>query len=150
MPISRSWQMASMLHSTTNICHPGLSGIGGVSFSGSRRALLMSAVCMVQEEETSHQDWSLFSRRSFGGVLLTYFPPSLCCSSALITGQSRNVSLVSELAEHLTFGWMPRWDGFKMIPFCIMIPGRAGYALTLRALLLAGIHGVTARRAGII
>lgn len=30
-----------------------------------------------------------------------------------------------------------------MIPFCIMIPGRAGYALTLRA----GICAVTAQRA---
>lgn len=68
---------------------------------------LASGLCVVQEGETSHQDWSVFSRTSFGGVLSTFFPPSLCCSSALITGQSRkgrNVSLVSELAEHLKFG----------------------------------------------
>lgn len=106
-----------------------------------------------KEGENSHQDWSLFSRASFGGVLLTYFPPSLYCSSALITGQSRkggNVSLVSELAEHLKFGWVPRWDGFRMIPSCITIPGRAGYVLTLCALLHAGMCRVTAWRAGIM
>jgi len=64
------------------------------------------AVWVRREKQVSHQDWSLFSRTSFGGVLLILFPPSLCCSS-LITGQSRkgkNVSLVSELAEHLKFG----------------------------------------------
>lgn len=37
-----------------------------------------------------------------------------------------------------------------MIPFCITIPDRAGYALTLRALLRAGICGVTAWRAEIV
>lgn len=37
-----------------------------------------------------------------------------------------------------------------MIQFCITIPDRAGYALTLRALLCAGIRGVTAWRAGIM
>lgn len=148
MSTSRSWQMASMLHSTANICHPGLSGIRDASASGNKRALLMSGLCMVQEAEKNHQDWSLCSKTSFDGVCLTYFLLSLCCSSAVLVGQSRkdrNVSLVSELTEHLKFGRVPRWDGLRMIPFCITIPGRAGYVLTLRA----GICAVTAQRAAI-
>lgn len=152
MATSRSWQMANILHSTATsvtLVHQELE----MFLSPEAEGLYwhQESVWSRREKQVTKTGHYFQGHNLVGSFWLTSHPVS---AAHLLSSQGKaeraEMFVVSELAKHFNFGWVPWWDGFRMIQFCITIPDRAGYTLTLRALLCAGIHGVTAWRAGIM